>query len=190
MTKTDYFILGNYSLMDLLIPSKIGLSIGVVKSADVTWEIEYLKGSLSVPFVVEDLGKMEDEKISLIRRSYFGGNSFNFSYGLTYFDFSLHLGDKLLNRISGGNYPSLDLVRVQSAGFNLGIGNRWTFKKDITLGVDWISWSQPIFITKNNSSYLDYATNPEDRDRVDKAMKIISHFPRLAFLKFQFGVSF
>lgn len=188
--KADYFVLVSYSPIDFLIPSKKGITLGLIRDADKTWEFEYLSGSISVPLVVEDLGKMSDERISIIGRSYFGNNSFNFSYGLSHFGFSLHLGDKLLNRVTGGNYPSLDLVEIKSLGFNVGIGNRWTFKHDVTLGIDWISWMQPVHITKKESSFLDYASNEEDKKDVDKAIGFISYMPRFAFLKLQLGILF
>src|SRR5690606_30674611 len=144
---------GNYSPLDLLIPSKYGGTIGYTQNADTSWEFEYLKGSVSVPFLVDDLGKMTDERFSIIRRSYLGSNSFNISYGLTYFDFSMHLGNKLLDRVTGGGYPAIDLVEVQSLGLNLGIGNRWIFNKNITFGVDWISWAQPFYVMKKKSAF-------------------------------------
>lgn len=188
--KANYFLLGNYSPIDFIIPGKYGFTLGLIRDADKTWELEYLRGSVSIPFVVQDLGQMTDERLSLIGRSYAGGNSFNVSYGLSYFDFSIHLGDKLLSRVTGGSYPSLDFVEVESLGFNLGIGNRWTFNQNITLGVDWVSWSQPLVVTKKQSAFLDYASNPQDRDDVDKSMKLIAYFPRLTLLKLQLGILF
>lgn len=188
--KTNYFGYFNYSPIDLVIPSKYGFSFGYNSNVDNSWEAEYLKGSVSVPFIIEDLGKMTDTRISIIGRSYFGGNSFNFSYGLSYFDFSLVLGDKLLNRVSGGGYPAIDLVEIQSLGFNLAVGNRWIFNRNISFGVDWISWAQPVYNLKRKSAFLDYATNQQDKDDVDKAMKLISYFPRLAAFKLQLGIFF
>ncbi|MGZ3768020.1 MAG: hypothetical protein ACXVCP_05245 [Bdellovibrio sp.] len=186
---SSYFVLGNYSPLDLLIPSKYGVSLGLIVDADRTWEFEYLKGSFSVPFVVEDLGEMTDERYSLIRRFYFGGNSFNFSYGLSYFDFSVHLGNKFLNQVNA-NYPSVDLVQVDALGFNLAIGNRWTFDHNITLGVDWVSWAQPVFTTNKKSAFLDSSASQQDKENVDKALKTITYFPRLSFLKLQIGILF
>lgn len=188
--QNNYFALVNYSPLDMLIPSKIGLTLGSIRTADKTWELEYLRGSVSVPFFVKDLGAMTDQRISLIGRSYFGGNSFNFSYGLSYFDFSIQLGDEILNRVSAGNYPSIGLIEIESVGFNLGIGNRWSFDKNITLGVDWISWEQPLINTRRKSAFVDYASNPNDKDNVDTAIKIISYLPRFTLLKLQFGVLF
>lgn len=185
-----YFVMANYSPFDLLIPGKYGATVGLHRSAQKTWEFEYLRGSISVPFIVEDLGKMTDERFSIIARSYSDRNSFNFSYGLSYFDFSLSLGDKLLNRVTAGNYPSLDLVEIQALGFHLGIGNRWVLNKNVTFGIDWVTWAQPLFLTSKKSAFLDYATNQKDKDDVDAALKVISFFPRLAFLKLQLGISF
>ncbi len=187
---SDYLVLGNYSPFDLILPSKYGATVGLINSANTTWEFEYLRASVSVPFIIEDLGQMTDERISLIRRSYLGSNSFNLSYGLTYFDFSIHLGDKLLNRVSGGSYPSIDLVEIQSLGFNFAVGNRWTFKHNITFGVDWFSWAQPVYTLKKKSPFVDYATNSDDKDDVETAVDVITYVPRFAFFKLQLGISF
>ncbi len=188
--KNDYFALANYSPVDLLVPSKYGFTLGYANDPDKTWEFEYLRGSINVPFIIEDLGKMTDERFSVIKRSYSEGSSFNLSYGLSYFDFSLHLGDRLLNRVTSGSYPWIDLVQVQALGFNLAFGNRWLVKKNMIFGVDWISWAQPVVVTNKKSAFSDNASNQQDKDDVDKAMKLISYFPRLAFLKLQLGISF
>ncbi len=186
----DYVGLINYAPLDLIIPSKLGLTIGYVSSADTTWELEYLRGSVSAPFIVGDLGSMKDQRISIIRRSYVGNNSFNIGYGLSYFDFKVNLGSDILSRLSSGAVPSIDLLQIQALGFNLSVGNRWQISKNVTLGVDWVSWSQPVVVTKEESVFLDYVTSPEDRDNVDTAMKSVSYFPRFSFLKIQFGMSF
>lgn len=190
-SESNYFAFADYSLIDLVIPNKYGATIGLFQDADRSWELEYLRGSVSVPFIISDLGEMTDQRISLIRRSYAGRNSFNVSYGFSYFDFSMHIGDDMLGRITAGAYPSsIDLIRLQSLGFNLGIGNRWTFNRNITLGIDWIAWSQPVLITKKDSAFLDYASNSEDKDDVEKGLNTVSYFPRLTFLKVQFGILF
>ena len=187
---SEYLFLLNYSPVDLIIPSKMGLTLGLISDVDQTWELEYLKGSIAVPFIVEDLGKMTDERISLVGRKYFGSNSFNMSYGLSYYNFSIHLGDDFLNRISGGSYPSIDLIEVQSLGAHIGIGNRWTFDHNITFGVDWISWSQPLTVISEKNDYKKYATDPDDLDDVEKAIDVISAFPRFSLFKLQFGLLF
>ncbi len=186
---SSYLVMGSYSPVDLLIPGKIGLTAGLTAGADKTWELEYLKGSLSVPSVINDLGSMNDERVSLIGRSYFGNNSFNFGYGITYFNFNVHIGDDLLNR-AGGVYPSADLIVIQTLGVNLSLGNRWTFNRNFTLGVDWISWAQPFFMLKKQSGFEDQTNNPDDKDTVEKAIGLISYFPRFAVCKLQLGILF
>lgn len=186
----NYFALLSYSPMDLVIPGKIGASIGYNSSPDYTWEFEYLHGSVAVPFLIKDLGKMSDDRISLIRRSYLGTETFNLSYGVSYFDFSVHLGDKFLNQLTGGSYPSLDIITIKSLGFNIGAGNRWNFKNRFILSIDWISWSQPLIMVQRNIPYLDYATNQSDKDDVDNASKLIAYLPRITLLKLQIGYLF
>lgn len=186
----DYFSLLSYSQMDLIIPGKIGASIGYNSNPDSTWEFEYLHGSVAVPFLIKDLGKMSEDRISLIRRSYLGTETFNMSYGISYFDFAVHLGDKFLSQLTGGSYPSLDLLTIKSLGFNVGIGNRWNFKNRFILSIDWISWSQPLIMTQRDIPYLDYATNQSDKDDVDSATKLIAYLPRLTLLKLQIGYLF
>lgn len=185
----QYFGYVNYSPLDLLVPSKLGLSFGYRSNLDSTLELEYLRGSIS-PFVLKDLGTMTDQRISLIKRNHQKGSSFHFSYGLTFFDFNLHLGDAILSRLSGGYYPSADLIEVQGLGFNVAMGNRWVFKNNVSFGVDWLSWAQPILTTKKDNAFLDYVTDQNDRDNVETAVDLISYFPRLSTLKLQVGYQF
>ncbi len=187
---TKYFVLGNYSPIDLIIPSKYGVTIGFIENEDKTWELEYLRKSINFPFILSDIGSMTEQRLSFIGRSYFGSNSFNISYGLSYFDFSMSLGDNFLGRSSIVSSPALDLVAVQAIGFNVAVGNRWTIEHNFTFGVDWISWAQPLFITKNESEFTKYVTNQKDKDDLDRAIKMISYFPRFALLKLQFGFLF
>lgn len=188
--KSDVIVLANYSLFDLIIPSKIGLTAGYIVDAETTWELEYLRASLSVPFLVKDIGKMTDQRLSVTRRAFLGKHSFNFSYGLTYFDYSIKVGSEILNRLNS-NYPGgLDLVSLQGVGFNVGFGNRWTLKKNITVGVDWLSLSQPVILTGKKSGILNYIDNENDRKNVSGAIKVASYFPRFAAIKFQLGIMF
>ena len=181
------FVNGSYSPYDLIIPSKWGLSLGYNKDNNNQYELEYIVGTIAVPFIIDDLGKMSDSRISLIKRSYLGSNSFNISYGLSYFDFNLVLGDKLLNSLSSGVYPAVDVASVKSIGFNVGLGNRWQYNKNLILGVDWFSWSQPLHLIKKEAPFLDYSTNESDKKTVSDALNLIAYFPRLAIIKLQIG---
>ncbi|MES2803239.1 MAG: hypothetical protein V4654_12150 [Bdellovibrionota bacterium] len=186
---SDYFLTLNYAPIDLILPSKIGLTAGLVRDADITWEFEYLKSSVSVPFIIEDLGEMTDERFSVIRRDYFGTETFNLSYGLSYYKFILHIGNKYLSSVVS-SAPDVDLIRVESLGFNVGIGNRWIFSNRWMVGVDWLSWSQPVFTTRNNNKYADLASNEDDKETSKTLVKLVSWVPRLTLLKVQVGYSF
>jgi hypothetical protein len=189
-SQSQYLVLGNYAPIDLIIPGKYGITLGWVRNPADTYEFEYLKGSVSVPFLIEDLGAMSDERISLNKRAFAERNSFNITYGITYFDYSIHLGSKILNRLTSGSYPSVDLIESQSLGINFGIGNRWTFDHNITLGVDWFSWAQPLVVISEKSAFLDYVSNETDKKNVEDALDAISYFPRWSVLKVQIGMSF
>lgn len=185
----SFFIMGNYSHLDLLLPAKTGATIGWNTSSANDWEFEYLKGTIKPPFF-EDIGSMTDERMSLIRRSFFSSNSFNFFYGFAYHDFKVKLGDELLNRLSAGVYPDLTMLRVASWGAVIGIGNRWMIDPGLTLGIDWISWSQPLISAKKEAPFLDYVTNKQDKDDVEKAMGFLQYFPRFVLFKLSVGWSF
>ncbi len=186
---SNYFATGNFAPVDLILPSKFGVTLGTVTNADYTWELEYLKSSVSVPFLVDDIGEMTDERLSLIRRNYFGTETFNLSYGLSYNKFKVHIGSKYLAYIST-NIPDADLMEIESLGFNVGIGNRWIFSNRWMVGVDWASWSQPVFTTKYNNKYSDFATDEDSKDTVDTVAKLIRWVPRISLLKLQVGYSF
>lgn len=186
---SSYFVTGNYAPIDLILPSKFGLTLGAVSNADYTWELEYLKSSVSVPFLVDDIGEMTDERFSVIRRNYFGTETFNLSYGLSYNKFKVHIGSKYLAYVAT-NVPDVDLMQIDSVGFNVGIGNRWIFSNRWMVGVDWASWSQPVFTTKYNNKYNDFATDENSKDTVDTVAKLIRWVPRITLLKLQVGYSF
>lgn len=187
---SQFVVLAAYSPFDLIIPSKIGITAGYISNVNTTWELEYLRSSFSVPFLVDDLGKMTDQRLSLIRRSFIGKNSFNFSYGVTYFDYSLRVGSEILNRIDPSYPGGLDLVSIEGLGINVAFGNRWTIQKNITIGVDWLSLSQPIVLTGKKSGILKYINNDSDRENVSDAIRIVSYFPRFAAIKLQLGIMF
>lgn len=186
---SNYFAILNYAPIDLILPSKWGFTLGLVNDADKTWEIEYLKSSVSVPFIIEDIGEMTDERLALIRRNYFGTETFNMSYGLSYYKFKLHIGNKYLSSVSS-NAPDIDLIRVESLGFNIGLGNRWIFSNRWIVGVDWFSWAQPVFTTRKNNKYDDFVSNEDHKDTADTVIKLITWVPRLTLLKLQVGYSF
>lgn len=189
VAKKEYFATLNYAPFDLILPSKFGLTAGLVTDPDKYWELEYLKSSVSVPFVIEDIGEMSDERLSLIRRDFVGNSTFNFSYGLSYYRFKVHIGSRLLASASA-SAADVDLIHVESLGFNFGLGHRWVFANRWMLAIDWAAWSQPVFTTQLSDKYIDSTNNEDNKDTVNTAAKLISWVPRITLLKLQVGYSF
>jgi len=183
-------VLLNYSYLDLIIPGKWGITIGKEFDHYGDWEIEYLKSTLGLPLIMDDIGSMSDTRISLIKRKNIWFDSFNIGYGLSYFDFNIFIGDKFLDTLSGGSSPSADVVETQSLGTYLSLGNRWEFGDSILLGIDWIAWSQPWIKLKQESDYFEYAQGEDDREAVRDVISFVRSFPRLTLLKLQFGARF
>jgi hypothetical protein len=75
-------------------------------------------------------------------------------------------------------------------GFRLGVGNRWALGKNLTVGIDWVEWNQPLIITKDDDAFTDSTNNQEDKDDVEDVIKWASYFPRLNILKASLGYSF
>ncbi len=182
-------VLVEYSPLDLILPSKIGGSLGYVESSAYTFELEYLGASISPPAFLENVGGFTDRRISLVVRSYGDRNSFNFHYGLSYFDMQIHVGSKYLQS-SSGRPADVDLLASRSLGFVVGVGNRWVLPHGFTVGVDWISWSQPLIIVEKNSDLLKYIQDQHDRDVLESLISTIGYFPRFTVLKVGLGLTF
>lgn len=183
------YLMGNYSYFDLLAPGKWGLSAGISEDDSHAWELEYLKGSISGPWVMEDLGSVQDTRISLIRRSNIWFDTFNVGYGLSYFDFKIYLGNEILDSVSD-NAPSVDVASSQAVGTYFSVGNRFEFAKNWIFGIDWFSWSQPWVLIDSKSDFLGRSGEEEERELVRDALNLVHQFPRLAAFKLQLGRKF
>ncbi len=179
-----------YSPIDLLIPSKLGVTIGYIKSPDSTWELEFVRGSVSAPFFFTDIGSITDQRISVLNRSYLQTNSFYISYGATYMDFSTKLGSKYVSSATNGGIPEIDILEMRSLGVQLSIGNQWQLYKSIVVGVDWVGIYQPLFQLSRKDVFVDNTTNPELRDDVETILDALAWMPRLTLLKLQIGATF
>ncbi len=158
-----WILTGHYSLLDLVVPNKLGIAVEFRDESRRSWVLEYSRGSFS-PFFVKDLGSFAETRWSLTRRhSGEGGRGFQFFYGGFYQTFSLAVGGALLNRITSGAYPHADLVSIESLGTVIGIGYRWLIDDRFVIAIDGIAWSQPLITTAKDNEFLRVATNPNDR---------------------------
>ena len=181
-------VLLNYSSIDLIIPNKWGATATWIDGPDSSLEFEYLTGALNFPFLIDELGEIRDSRFSLIRRSYAEKGNFNFFYGLAYHKFHVKVGSEILNRI--GNVPFIDVMEFDTLAVVLGLGHRWVFDHNITLGIDWISLSQPVIRTRRNIPIMQYVRNGNDRDALDTVIRFGEFFPRIVLLKLQAGFTF
>ena len=175
--------------IDLPVPSKIGGHVGYYKNANKSYELEYLRGSFAIPFLIEDLGSIVDERLSLRARTFYGG-TFNVFYGFDYMRFRVKLGNDILDLISPNTVPNVDLLDLQSVGAHFGVGNRWALGNRGYIGVDWFSWTQPLVQTYRKAPILGTAADEDDKDDVRAAILIIQYFPRMTLLRVGAGLTF
>jgi len=186
----SWVITGNYSYIDLLIPSKIGLTVGYVADAANTVEIDYMRGSLGFGWLGVDIGSLTEQRLALLWRSYNQRNTFNFQMGVNYNHFRVHIGDELLRRVTGNPAVDITVMEFQTLGVSWGMGNRWVTRGGFVWGFDWLQIHVPVATLKEKTPYIDAASNQEDKDDAETASKIIRNFPRIVALKIQLGASF
>ncbi len=179
----------NYSYLDLLVPSKLGASVGKQDDNNDAWELEYLSGAISDPLIMKDIGSVTDQRISFIRKKNIWFKSFYFAYGISYFKLSVNLADDIAKALAS-DAPSGDIVDARALGTHLSIGNMWKIGKHGFFGVDWIGWSQPWIRLKEESSAVDYLVEEDKRDKVHDALSVVYKVPRLWVLKLQAGYRF
>lgn len=189
-SERDWVIMGNYSYLDLWIPGKQGITFGYRFDESATLELEYLTGEYSfAAFLIDDLGKFSDKRLSLLYRSYNKRNSFNWLYGLFYEKVEIYLGSEFLEGVTDFD-PKVDLVDIQTAGITWGLGNRWQFKSGFALGVDWFVINIPLVTLNKEAAYFSSSASQKDKDKVDDTMSTIAKFPTFSVIKFQIGGSF
>jgi len=186
-----YYVGFNYSYFDLILPSKYGFSLGYIESPKDTYEFEYLRASVSIPVsVVKDLGSFSEVRMSLMDRHFFGEGTFNGLWGVVYNSNKLEIGNGILSRISSQGVPRVKPLQVDTLGVVGGVGNRWLFSNGIAFGVDWFTWAQPLIVIKKENQFRDVATNENDKNNIDTAVKALGYFPRLSILKVNLGMAF
>lgn len=188
--QSKYMALGSLSTLDLLVPFKLGVSVGALNNSTSLTEIEYLKGSLGVPLIISGLSDISDTRISLIQRSFAERNSFNFFFGLSYFAVEFSAGHFLLGQAVSSELASRDLVKVTNLGAVAGLGNRWHLTKNVVAGIDWFSWSQPLITLSRHADILETITDEGNKKTIEDALEIASYVPRITVLKLQIGASF
>lgn len=184
----SYYTGLEYSPFDFVIPNKLGLFFGWQRELHNSYEIEYLRGSVGLPGPLEKFGAVTEDRLTFVRRNYWTTSSFNFFYGLHFNRFEAHVGSAILNRATGGQ--SIDLLALETLGATIGLGNRWVIADRFCLGFDWLTYAQPLIVTRSQSDLLNGTNSSSDASDLESGFKYVKYFPRFSFLKFQLGFQF
>jgi hypothetical protein len=186
---SSFSVMGEFSPFDLILPGKVGGSLGYIQSRTSAFDLEYLSRSVSPPSFIADIGGFDDRRVSLLYRSYADRNSFNCHYGISYFDMGVHVAHSYL--VSSGAASDInDLMRAKSLGLIFGIGNRWVFPHGLTVGVDWLSWAQPLIVLQQDSSLIDAVQDQSAKAKLQDVFQLAMFFPRFTILKLAAGFTF
>jgi len=176
---------GSFSYLDTWLPGKIGLS-GVYGDDSRTYELAYQSASYSFDFLIDDLGKITDQRIHLTTRSHTWDGSFNFQYGIYYNSILVELGNAYTAAL-GNKY---DVLRVDTVGVVWGMGNRWNWDNGLSLGLDWFKIFIPLKVVNKDTKFLDENTDPDNQDDVDELVEGLSHIPAFTLAHFEIGYRF
>jgi hypothetical protein len=187
---TKWSITGDYSVFETWVLSKYGATIAYNSTPFDTYELEYMKGSFGWGYFGIDIGKISEQKATLLWRSFNQRNTLNFITGIYYDKFDIHLGSDMLATVSGNTQSSVELVELATAGLTWGVGNRWQTKKGFVWGADWFVINVPLTVIREKNSFVDTTTDADKRKETVDAMNVLKHFPAFAVFKVQLGVSF
>lgn len=189
-TAKNWGVTGNYSLIEMWVLTKWGLSAHYTRNPDWTYELEYANGSLGWGYFGIDIGRIKEERVSVLARFFGKRNSFNFIYGVFYNKLNFRLGDDLLRATNAAYRSDLDHAEVSLAGLTWGIGNRWHTRKGYILGVDWLTINLPFSVIQQHAPFLKRSEDKDDRDDFKDSLDWIKRFPSIGILKIQVGLTF
>jgi hypothetical protein len=182
-----FAITGTLAPLDMMIPMKYGAGLSWTSDVDHSVDFDFQVAHLSLPWLLDDLGAVSEQRFNLVRRSFFGTNTFNVYYGLSVSRFAATLGNEYLNTVTNGQYPDVDILRVDSLCLTAGLGNRWIINKNFLLGVDWFGITQPIRTLQVHAPFLDQTTDADLRSAVNVALRVFKYVPRFTLLRVQVG---
>jgi hypothetical protein len=180
----------HYSLFEMWVPGKWGGSIGYVRSASSTYDLEYSRASFGLGTFGVDVGSVTEQRFVLGWRSYGRRNSFHFLSGLNYTKLEVKLGNKYLSSVPGMTRTSVDFVSLETLGVTWGIASRWQTKGGFTWGLDWLVIHIPLVTLSEHNAFDDYTANTEYSQEVDDTLGWFKHIPSFAVAKVQLGFTF
>jgi hypothetical protein len=183
-SQTRHTVLGGYQLLTIWLPSKFALGYAYNVSEKWAAEFEYSWAGLSTRYIGVDLGSITERRYTLHGRRFLG-NSFNFTLGAFYQDFTARASARIL-----GQGTDIANFGAEGLGVTSGIGNRWQFGNGFTVGIDWIRLNIPLVTTRVDNEILKDINDQSDRSDVRKVIRTFNRVPTVVVLGLNLGYSF
>lgn len=182
-------VTGSYSLLDTWTLGKFGIS-GAWQMQERAWELNYQRGSFGLGVFVADIGKISEQRVQILTRSFGSRRSLNWFYGAFYNDVNVSIGNDILNNVSQGSYPDADLLILRTAGITWGLGQRWQRENGVGFGVDWFEINIPLTTLEQDVPILGSDAEEGDKRRIRNALDILENIPTATLLRVHVGYSF
>lgn len=187
---TQYSILANYSYFDTWVPSKYGAAFVFNFGPSDAAEFSYDHGGVGYDYFKVSIGRVSDDRFTVLWRHYGLFNSFNLVAGLHHSNFRVQLGSDLLRSVPGGDTGGVNVVEISTLGPTIGFGNRWQTKGGFVWSFDWLLIHFPLWTLKERTAYLSATHDPVARKDVDDAVKLLKGTPSASMVKAQLGYAF
>lgn len=173
-----------YSHLDLWLPGKIG-AVASYGDQSRTFELAFQTASYSFDVVIDDLGRISDQRLHFSTRSFVWDGSFNIQYGGYYNVFTANLG----NTYSDVLGVTVDVIEVSSLGVLWGLGNRWLIKEKFYIGADWFKVFWPLVTLDKTDSFED-GTASSEKDDLSELVDALANIPTFTLLHLEIGYRF
>jgi hypothetical protein len=185
-----YTIALDAAVFETWVITKYGATASYSPSKENTFDLEYVRGSLGVGYFGVSLGRIEEQKASLLWRSYGQRKTFSFFTGLSYNSFTVHLGSDFLETVSGSQRANVDVAEFATLSATWGFGQRWRRPSGFVWGVDWFTVSWPVVQLHEHSPFAEASSSADKRSQFTDAAKAFKRLPSVGVLKLQLGYSF
>lgn len=149
-----------------------------------SFNLEYSTAERTVDIADFEIGKIQEDRISLFAQ-YYLNNSFFVGGGPYYYEYEIDTAGSLRNVLNGTLQEKWNI-----GGFGAGFifGSRWQTDWGLTWGFDWVRLNIPFVSTWENKQTGEVET--VRRRDVDRTFEVLEKFPTIAFVGVQIGYTF
>lgn len=151
-----------------------------------TWafNLEYSTAERTVDIADFEIGKIKEDRISLLAQ-YYLNNSFFVAGGGYYYEYAIDTAGSLRNVL---NQQLQRKWNIGGLGAAFAFGSRWQTDWGLTWGFDWVRLNIPFVSTWENKETGEVET--VRRRDVDRTFEVLEKFPTIAFVGVQIGYTF